>query len=37
MAKDGIWNYTFEILEKVDKDHLASREAYYIDLYGTKN
>lgn len=37
MAKDGIWNYTFEILEQVDKDYLSSRESYYIDLYGTKN
>ena len=37
MAKDGIWNYTFEILEKVDKENLASRESYYIDLYGTKS
>ena len=36
MAKDGLWNYTFEILERVDKDQLAAREAYYIDLYGTK-
>ena len=37
MAKDGIWNYTFEILERVDKEFLSSRESYYIDLYGTKN
>lgn len=36
MAKDGLWNYTFEILEIVDKDHLSAREAFYIDLYGTK-
>lgn len=36
MARDGIWNYTFEIVEQVDKDHLAQRESYYIDLYGTK-
>lgn len=36
MAQDGLWNYTFEILERVDKDQLAAREAYYIDLYGTK-
>ena len=36
MAKDGLWNYTFEILEVVDKDHLSAREAFYIDLYGTK-
>ena len=37
MGKDGIWNYTFEIIEQVNKDNLASRESYYIDLYGTKN
>lgn len=37
MAKDGLWNYTFEILEEVDKDNLSSREAFYIDLYGTKS
>lgn len=36
LAQDGLWNYTFEILEEVDKDHLSSREAFYIDLYGTK-
>lgn len=37
LAKDGLWNYTWEILEEVDKDHLSAREGYYIDLYGTKN
>ena len=37
LAKDGIWNYTWEILEEVAKDNLSSRESYYIDLYGTKN
>lgn len=36
LGKDGIWNYTWEILEEVDKDNLSSREAFYIDLYGTK-
>ena len=36
MARDGLWNYTFEILEEVDKDNLSAREGYYIDLYGTK-
>ena len=36
MAKDGVWNYTFEILEEVPKDQLSMREAFYIDLYGTK-
>ena len=37
LAQDGLWNYTFEILEDVDKDHLSEREAFYIDLYGTKS
>ena len=37
LGKDGLWNYTWEILEEVDKDNLAAREAFYIDLYGTKN
>lgn len=36
LGQDGLWNYTFEILEEVDKDNLSSREAFYIDLYGTK-
>lgn len=36
LAADGIWNYTFEILEEVSKDQLSAREAFYIDLYGTK-
>jgi len=36
LAQDGLWNYTWEILEEVDKDSLAAREAFYIDLYGTK-
>ena len=37
LSKDGLWNYTWEILEEVNKDNLAVREAFYIDLYGTKN
>lgn len=36
LRKDGLWNYTWEILEEVNKDNLASRETFYIDLYGTK-
>lgn len=36
LETDGVWNYTFEIIEEVDKDHLSEREAYYIDLFGTK-
>lgn len=37
LAADGIWNYTFEILEEVPKDQLSAREAFYIDFYETKN
>lgn len=36
LGQDGLWNYTFEILEEVDKDNLSARETFYIDLYGTK-
>lgn len=37
LEKDGIWNYTFEILEEVPKEKLSEREKFYIDLYGTHN
>lgn len=36
MARNGIWNYSFEILEEVPKDKQSEREKFYIDLYGTK-
>lgn len=36
MARNGIWNYTFEILEEVSKEKQSEREKFYIDLYGTK-
>lgn len=36
LAQDGLWNYTWEIIEEVDKENLSSRETFYIDLYGTK-
>lgn len=35
LAKDGIWNYSFEVLEKVPKEKLSEREKYYIELYQT--
>lgn len=35
METHGLWNYSFEILEKVPKDNLAAREAYWIDFYQT--
>lgn len=36
MARNGIWNYNFEILEEVPKDKQGEREKFYIDLYGTQ-
>ena len=36
MEKDGIWNYTFELLEEVPKEQLNEREKYYIDFYDSK-
>lgn len=35
LKKDGLWNYTFEILEEVPKENLTEREKFYIKLYGT--
>ena len=35
LAKDGLWNYSFEVLEKVPKERLSEREKYYIELYQT--
>lgn len=36
LIKDGVENFTFELLEKCDKDKLTEREKYYIDFYETK-
>ena len=33
MAQDGVWNFTFELLEKCDKSMLNEREKYYIGFY----
>ena len=33
--KDGINNFTFEILEECDKDKLAEREKYWISFYNS--
>lgn len=35
MREDGIWNYTFEILEETEKEKLTEKEKFYIDLYQT--
>lgn len=36
MARDGIWNFSFELLEEVPKENLTEREKYYIKLYDSK-
>ena len=37
MAKDGIWNYSWEIIEVVEKEKQSEREKYYINFYNTKS
>ncbi len=36
LEKDGVWNYTWEILEKVPKEKLSTREGYWINFYDSK-
>ena len=33
MFKDGVENFSFELLEKCDKNELNEREIYWIDFY----
>ena len=35
MREEGVWNFTFELLEQVEKDQLSSREKYYIKFFET--
>ena len=37
MKEDGLENFSFEIIEKVDKDELKEKESFYIDFYDSKN
>ena len=37
IKKDGIQNFTFELLEEVPKDKLTEREKYWITFYDSKN
>jgi hypothetical protein len=36
MAKDGLEQFTFELVEEVPKDKLTEREKYWIAFYGSK-
>ena len=37
IRKDGVENFTFELLEEVPKDKLTEREKYWINFYNSKN
>lgn len=36
MEKDGVWNFTFEMIEEVPKDELSKKEKYWINFYDSK-
>ena len=36
MQKDGVWNFTFEIVEVCDKPQLNEREQYWQQFFGAK-
>lgn len=33
MREEGLWNFSFELLEECTKDQLGDREKYYIDFF----
>ena len=37
MKEDGIWNFSWELIEKCPKDQLDEKEKFYIELYQSKN
>lgn len=37
MAKDGLEQFTFELLEEVPKEKLTEREKYWIMFYGSRD
>ena len=37
MEKDGIDNFTFELIEEVNKSQLTEREKYWINFYKAKD
>lgn len=36
MAEDGVWNFTFEIIEVCEKAQLSEREQYWQKFFGAK-
>ena len=37
MKEDGIWNFSWELLEECDKSVLDEKEKFYIELYQSKH
>lgn len=37
MLEDGLWNFTFELLEECPKEQLNEKEKFYISLYDSNN
>ena len=37
MKEDGIWNFSWELIEQCDKTLLDEKEKFYIELYQSKN
>ena len=33
MLEDGLWNFTFELLEECSREELNKKEAYWIQMY----
>ena len=33
MQQNGVWNYTFELLEECPRNLLNEKEKFYIELY----
>lgn len=36
MREEGIWNFTFELIEECEKEQLNEREKYYINFFSTE-
>ena len=37
MQKDGVWNFTFELLEQCPKELLNEKEKFWIQMYQSNN
>lgn len=36
MREEGLWNFSFELIEECDKEKLSEREKYYIQFFSTE-